>query len=148
MFDLDLSQVKENSFAPIAPGTYFVIMDECAVKETKSGTGSYINAKYRILNGQNEGKFIFHMFNIKNENPKAVEIGLGQLKTFMKCSGSKSERLTDVLDLIGMRCDAVVKIRHDDGYGDKAVISYFKPRPTDGSAQPQASTPQPKSPFG
>jgi len=127
MFNLDLTDTKESTgFAPITPGTYFLIMDTCEVKDTKSGTGSYINAKFKILEGPAEGRFLFHMFNIKNENEKATEIGLGQLKSFMKCAGSQDFKLTNVLDLIGLRCDAVIKTRSDD-YGDKSVISYFKP---------------------
>ena len=124
--NIDLTDVKESSFALIPNGEYSVMMDDCSIKETKSGTGEYINAKFRIMNGAYEGRWLFHMFNIKNENAKATEIGLGQLKTFMRCAGVKEFKLTDVLDLLSLKCNAVVKTRTDD-YGEKNVISYFKP---------------------
>lgn len=128
MLDLDLTAVKESSnFATIPAGTYYVLVDDVSVKDTKSGTGNYINTKFRILEGPQEGRFVFHSFNIKNENQKAVEIGLQQLKSFMKCAGATDYKLTNVVHLAGMRCDAVVKIRSSEAYGDQAVISYFKP---------------------
>lgn len=127
MFNLDLTEVKESTgFKPVPAGEYTVLLDDCQIKETKSGSGEYINAKFRILGGEQEGKFLFSMFNIKNENPKAVEIGLQQLKMFMKCAGFADFKLTNVLDLVGYRANAVVKIK-TDSYGEKAVISYFKP---------------------
>lgn len=141
-FNLDLTEVKEQTgFAPIPAGTYFVLVDDVSIKETKSGTGSYINTKFRILEGSQEGRFLFHTFNIKNENSKAVEIGLAQLKTFMKCAGATEFKLTNVLDLAGMRADAVVKIKHDDQYGDKAVISYFRPHAQISEAEKKSANP-------
>ena len=127
-FFLDLTNVEEQQgFGLIPEGTYPVIVDDAVVKSTKSGTGEYINVTYRVLDGPSKGRTLFHMFNIKNDNAKAVEIGLGQLKTFMKCSGQKEMTLKGALDLVGLRCLAVIKIKKDDQYGDKNSISYFKP---------------------
>jgi len=139
---LDLTNAKENSFAPIPAGQYFLIADEAEVKQTKDGTGEYINIKFKVMDGEQAGRFVFQMFNIKNKNEKAVEIGIGQLKSFMRCAGLTNMVLASPLDLIGLRCDALIKIKSDD-FGDKAVISYFKPH--DGTAAPtvakQAATP-------
>lgn len=127
MFNIDLSAVKvQNNFKPIPSGNYNVILDETEMKDTKSGTGQYINCKFKVLGGEYEGKFLFHMFNIKNDNPKAVEIGLQQLKAFMECAGMTDYKLTSVTQLVGYKASAVVKIKTDE-YGEKAVISYFKP---------------------
>lgn len=129
---LDISEVKETGgFKPIPEGTYVVISDEAEVKKTKSGTGEYISMKFKILQGTQEGRTLFHSFNIQNENPKAVEIGLGQLKTFMKCAGFTEYKLENVAELVGYKVEAVVKIKSDEGYGEKAVISYFKALPKD-----------------
>lgn len=120
---LDLSNVQESSgFAPLPEGKYNVIVDDCSVKDTKSGTGQYINVKFRVLGGDKDGRFLFHMFNIKNQNAEAVKIGLGQLKTFLRIAGHKDPNvLTDVLDLVGYKAMATVKIKED-----KNNISYFK----------------------
>ena len=82
-----------------------------------------------VLDGEYEGRTIFHNFNIANDSQKAVEIGLQQLKSFLKCStGADVGKVTDVGDLLGLTCPAVVKIRKDENYGDSNVVSYFKAR--------------------
>lgn len=123
---LDLSKVKESNFDILPEGQYNVVADEATVKETKSGKGEYINLKLIITGGPLEGRTLFHMFNFKNENVKAAEIGMSQLKTFLKCAGQDPNKLQNVSDLIGCRVSCVVKHKEDD-YGKKAVISYFKP---------------------
>lgn len=127
MLNIDLTQVKEQSFGVLPGGQYTVSVFEAQIKETKTPGGEYIHLKFRIVDGEHAGKFLFSMFNIKNQNPKAVEIGLSQLKTFMKSCGKDATRLTNVLDLVGYTCDAVVKKRIDSQCGEQAVISYFKP---------------------
>lgn len=134
--NLDLTNTKENSFSPIPAGTYEVVVDECEVKETKSQTGEYINTKFKVVGGDHDDRVLWHMFNIKNDNAKAVEIGLGQLKSFMKCAGLTNFNLKDVNDLQGLHATAIVKIRVDE-YGEKNVISYFKPVGSD-SVEPTA----------
>lgn len=123
---LNLSGVKENTFELLPEGEYTVICDSAEVKDTKSGTGAYINAKMMVTSGPYEGRSLFTMFNIKNDAPKAAEIGLAQLKTFLKCAGQSGEKLESVSDLIGLTANAVVKHK-TDSYGEKANISYFKP---------------------
>lgn len=124
-FNLDMTNVKAAGPMLIDPGTYEVISDEAEIKDSKSG-GQYINVKYKVVSGKFEGSYLFNMFNIKNSNQKAVEIGLGQLKAFMVAANIKNEKLSSPTELVGYKALAVVKHRQDD-YGTKAVISYFKP---------------------
>lgn len=124
--NLDLSNAKESTgFDPIPSGQYFVLVDEATVKSTKAGTGEFIAVKFRVLEGPSEGRFIFESYNIKNPNPQAVEIALGKLRGFMRLAGAKELKLNSASDLLGMRCDAVVKIKEEVGYGPKNVISHF-----------------------
>jgi hypothetical protein len=125
-FNIDLSGVKASGPRTIAPGTYTVIADNAEIKQTKSGTGEYISVRFKIVGGECNGMTIYHSFNIKNQSVKAVEIGLQQLKQFVQCSGAP-EKLTSPVDLVGYKATAMVKIQSDANYGDKAVISYFKP---------------------
>lgn len=145
---LDLTDVKETSFELIPEGEYTAQCVEAEIKETKAMTGEYINVKFVIQDAAQEGRHLFHMFNIKNDNPKAVEIGLSQLKTFIKCSGRPSMVLKNVQDLCGLAATVVVKKR-TDAYGDKSVISYFKPLSSE-PLKPKAVTPtaaKKSSPF-
>lgn len=126
MLNLDLTDVKEQSFGLLPDGIYTIMVDEAEVKQTKSGDGEYINCKFKVIAGEYEGRFLFKMFNIKNANPKAVEIGLGEIKSFMRCANCKDFNLKNAIDLIGLKCNATVKTR-SDSYGYKNVIAYFRP---------------------
>lgn len=125
---LDLTGVEENSFEMVPPGEHPVIMLEAEVKKTRSGSGEYIAATFQVVHGPAENRKLFHNFNIKNDNPKAAEIGLGQLKSFMRCSEIKDDKLRSVVELTaGKPVVAVVKHKQDEQYGPSAVVSYFKP---------------------
>jgi len=123
---LDLTGVEEKKpNLGVPAGKYNVSAFEAEVKETRSG-GEMIKIRFKVLDGEHAGKFIFHSFNIKNDNPKAVEIGMGQLKSFMSCAGFTNFALKSVTDLCGKKATAVVKIKNDPNYGEQSVISYFK----------------------
>lgn len=123
---IDLTDVKDSGPEILPQGEYVVIVDSAEVKPTKNGTGEYINAKFSVDGGHYHGKNIYHMFNIKNDSVQAVEIGLSQLKSLMKCAGCKEFKLQTVKSLEGLKALAVVKIK-TDAYGEKNVISFFKP---------------------
>lgn len=123
---LDLTNVGTGDFEPLPEGSYNVVCDSAEIKQTKTGTGEYINTKFKVVGGEFDGRKLFTMFNIKNPNEKAVQIGMSQLKSFMKASGLESFVLRNVTDLEGMRCSVGVKIK-EDSYGKKNNISYYKP---------------------
>jgi hypothetical protein len=126
MFKVDLTNVKEQlGFEPIPQGEYVVMAEEAQVKSTKSGGGEYIHVKFTVLSGAYEGRKLFEMFNIKNENVKAVEIGLSKLKSFLVCAGVQNMVLDDVAKLEGKTVIAVVKNK-TDSYGEKNTIQAFK----------------------
>ncbi len=120
----DFSDDKETG-GSIEPGEYTFTIAKAEVKETKSGTGEYISVTFKAERG-----VVFHMFNIKNDNAQAQSIGRGQLKTVMRLGGKADfNKLSDVNELIGLRVNAVVKIKSDPQYGDKPQITTFKEAP-------------------
>lgn len=123
---LDLSEDVTSDFEVLPVGSYNVVCETVELKDTKAGTGQYINTKFKVVVGEYEGRSIFTMFNIKNPNVKAVEIGRAQLKSFMKAAGLDSFVLGSVTDLEGLKCSVNVKIKEDD-FGKKNNISYYKP---------------------
>ena len=126
-FDTDFSQVKvENNFEALPAGSYNVISDNAEIKDTKDGTGNYILIKFKVIEGEQEGRFLFSNFNTVNKNEEAVRIGISQLKQFIDCAGIKQNKFTSAAQLVGYKATAVVKHK-TDSYGTKAVISYFKP---------------------
>ena len=127
---LDLSGVKEDrgGFEMIPVGSYHVCCKVAELKETKDGTGSYISCQFEIMSGDYEGRKIFNSFNIKNKSQKCVEIGLGQLKAYLRLAGKDTNAMSSPTDLEGTQAIAVVKHQAaSNGYEAKAVVSYFKP---------------------
>lgn len=122
---IDVTDAKTTSFELIPEGDYTINCVTAEVKQTKSTTGEYINCKFAIVGGDHDGRVLFHMFNIKNDNPKAVEIGMGQLKSFLMASGVNNFKIQSAIELEGLTCQAKIKIKNDS-YGEKNVISYFK----------------------
>lgn len=123
---VDLTNVSvSNEFDPLPAGKYSVVCESAAVKETKAGTGEYINVKFSVTDGDHKDRKVFTMYNLKNPNPKAVEIGLGQLKRFMEAAGEDNLNLSRASDLEGLRCDVKLSIK-TDSYGDKNNITSYK----------------------
>ena len=122
---LDLTNVQASGL--LAKGEYVASVKSAEVKETKNGTGEYINVCFQTEEGN-----VYTMFNIKNENPKAVTIGLQQLKSMMLASGAESFILNSVNDLLGLKCIIKVDIK-DDNFGTKNVIKGYKSLPKDDS---------------
>jgi hypothetical protein len=139
MLNLDLSNAQENT--PIPDGTYAAICNKAEVVPTKSGTGTLIKIQLKILEGQPQaGRVIFDIFNIENSNPQAVQIGLGQLRTFMKQWGHpNSNMLKTTEELLGLKGNVTVKTVDDGGsFGPQTKVRAYKPL-----GEGQTATPTP-----
>jgi hypothetical protein len=124
----DLSTVKATGTQDVLPaGAYDVAATNAEVKETKNGTGKYIQVEFKVKSGEHEGRKLWTNFNVENSNPQAVTIGLGQLKAFLIAAKYPNpEKLSSVTDICGLSVTVKTKIKTDDVYGDKAEVSYFK----------------------
>lgn len=150
---LDLSQAQEQG-DPVPDGQYLVSVVKAEVVDTKAG-GQMIKLQHKIAEGQpQQGRIVFDNFNIKNANPQATQIGLGQLKTMLKAFGHPNpNRLESTNELLGLKGLINVKVEADPGYGPQSRVKRYSK--TDGqpaNAAPGATvaqvTAQAKSPFG
>ena len=123
----DLTGVKEASYSTIPAGEYLVYAKAGEVKPTKTGDGAYVKVEFTVVGEEHEGRKLFHNFNIKNPNAKAVEIGLSQIKGFFKAAGVREDQLKSIGpdDFAGQSCLAVVAVE-PSAYGEQNVIKYFK----------------------
>lgn len=129
---LDLSDVEVQAageFEPIPEGKYLMQIDEAELKDTKTGGGQYIKAKFKVVdNGDYANRVVFHNFNIKNANPKTVEIGLQQVKSFLVAARAKDpSKLSSPTALEGLSAMCKVAQRHDPTYGTQNRILSFTP---------------------
>jgi hypothetical protein len=122
---LDLNGVAEQG-APIPAGRYSAVVEKAEVTPTKSG-GEMIKIQLKVLEqGPFFGRSIFDNFNIRNANPQAVQIGLGQLKGFMRAAGHPNpNRLETVTELMGLKAVVITKIDNDPQYGEQTRVKGY-----------------------
>lgn len=136
----DLSNVVETG-APIPNGTYPVVIEKAQLKDTKTG-GEMISVQLKITGEVMPGRNIFDQFNVKNANPTATQIGLGQLKGMMKAFGHPNpNRLESVNELIGLKGTVTTKIEDSTGYGEQVRIKAYKPLIVFGATPTAAGAP-------
>lgn len=124
---LDLSNVKSQKPQLLPDGKYNCAVTKAEMTDTKNRTGMMVKIELRVMEGEFEGRKVFHNFNVQNNNPKAQEIGQAQLKSLMEAAGWKEFVLKSTQDLEGIKVGVKTKTRHDEDYGDRAEVSYFFP---------------------
>lgn len=123
---LNLTDVQvPNSILPA--GSYTAVVTGVETKNTKSGDGQYIQVEFTISSHGNEGRKIWDNFNIKNANQKAVDIGLGKLKSMALAMGFTEAALSkfDPSQLANKEVGLKTKVKLDPAYGDKAEVASY-----------------------
>jgi hypothetical protein len=140
-FDVEFLPQGKTSFDPLPPGWYTATMSSAEIKSTKTGTGEYIAIKYTITGPTHQGRVVFGNLNIKNQSPKAEEIGHQQLGEIMKAIGIP--RVSDTDQLIGHSLQIKLDIEKSEQYGDKNQVRAFKA--VEGGAPPRVMAASPAS---
>ncbi len=68
-------------FSPIPEGWYLVMASESEMKDTRSGTGEYLQIQFDVVDGEQEGKKLWSRLNVINDNDQAVKIANSELKS-------------------------------------------------------------------
>ena len=112
-------------FEPIPEGWYQAQIAKAELKDTKDGTGQYINLQFSITGPSYEGRVIFGMLNIKNKSQQAEEIGRQQLGEVMRALGLA--RVQDTDELVGGRIQIKVGVQPaKDGYEARNNVKSYK----------------------
>lgn len=119
----ELPESGGGDFDPLPAGWYTTTIRDADLRDTKSGTGKYISVRFDVTGPTHQGRCVFANINIKNQNPKAEEIGRQQLGEIMRAIGIDKVRDTD--QLIGGNLQVKLNIKTDD-YGTKNEVKAFK----------------------
>jgi len=119
-----LPQGNTGNFEPLPPGWYSANMSAAEIKDTKNGTGKYIALRYDILGPTHQGRVVFGNLNIRNQSPKAEEIGRQQLGDICRAIGLSHVGDTD--QLIGNSLMIKLDVEKSPQYGDKNNVKGFK----------------------
>jgi hypothetical protein len=120
----DLSNVKPQGNDTLPAGKYVCNITNAELKDTKSGTGQYVKFEFTVKEGDAAGRKVWAQINVKNENPKAQEIGMSQFSAVVACSKYPNPAKVTLAELCGLTIGVKTKIKTDE-YGEKAEVSYF-----------------------
>lgn len=124
---------KDHKRANVIPAAqYKLAMVKYERKQgAKNAANEYLNCTIKVVEGEFQGFTIFTMLNLKNDSDVAQEIGRADLAAFMVSCGIKSlESMWDISSMLNVEFDAKVKVKPDDGYGDKNDIGVYIPMST------------------
>jgi len=129
-------------FEAIPAGKYLAMITESEMKPTKSGSGSYLQLTFQILEGDYKGRFVWARLNLNNANGTAVQIARSELSAICRAVGvmtpSDSVELHNLPLVITVKC----KKRDDTGDVSNEIKGYAKREAANGQPQ-QAATSTP-----
>jgi hypothetical protein len=95
-------------YAPIPAGNYLAVITESEMKPTKSGTGSYLQLTFEIIDGPYKGRRLWSRLNLDNPNTVAVQIAKAELASICRAVGvltpNDSIELHDIPLVVHVRC--------------------------------------------
>lgn len=101
--------VTKSSFDPLPPGDYTAIIVDSDMKDTKAGTGKYIELTINIVEGEYEGRRLWERLNVYNPSEQAERIARSQLNNLSNAVGkpgaSDTESLHDIPFIISLDID-------------------------------------------
>ena len=123
-------------FELLPPGEYTVIIESSEMKDTKKGTGEYLELVYRVLDEKHNGRKLWDRLNIINANTTAQEIAQRSLSAICHAvnvlNPKDSEELHDKPFIVKVGIQPA-----NDAYDASNVIKGYKPA--------QTTTPVPKT---
>ena len=124
----------QQSFDALPPGRYEAIISASEMKDTKAGTGQYLQLTFDVVGGQYEGRKLWSRLNLVNPNATAVQIAERELSAICHCVGilvpQDSEELHDALLVI----DVIQELNPMSGQQTNRIKGYS-----------QVSAPAPKA---
>lgn len=113
-------------YSPVPAGIYAAIITQSDIVPTKWGTGTILELRWKIQEGNYAGRVIFDRINIQNDNPKAEEIGQRMLSTLCRAVGVMN--LSETEQLHNRKVNIKVAIDKDPTgrYADKNQIRDYR----------------------
>lgn len=129
----EVAPMEERS--PLPAGEYRCVAVKSQKKPTSSGTGSYIEFTFQVVEGEYQGRMVWARLNLENPNQQAVEIARRELSSICRAVGVLIPQSTEELHDKPLIVKVAVKKRADTGdptneiKGYKAVSSGGQPEP-------------------
>jgi hypothetical protein len=105
----DANQVEpSDEFEPLPAGKYPAVITDSEFKETKAGTGNYLQLAFEVIEGEHKGRLLWSRLNLDNPNDTAVKIAQQELSAICRAVGvltpHDSSELHNIPLVIHVRC--------------------------------------------
>lgn len=132
------------AFDPIPAGKYIAVITDSEMKETRAGTGRYLQLEFEITDGEYAGRKLWSRLNIENQNAEAVRLARADLSAI--CRAVNVLTPSDSIDLHNLPLVIKVHCRKDKNTGEitNDIRGYeskanYKPEPKQAPAAPVSS---------
>jgi hypothetical protein len=142
----DANQVEPTGdFDPVPAGKYLAVVTDSEMKPTKSGTGSYLQLTFEIIDGPHKGRLLWARLNLDNPNATAVAIARAELSAICRAVGVLAPK--DSVELHNLPLVIHVKCKKRDDTGEIAnEVKGYSPKAA--PAEPPAVKPAAPSANG
>ena len=133
-----------SSFDPIPAGKYVAAITKSETKETKNGSGSYLELTFTILDGEYRNRLAWARLCLDHPNAQTVKIARGQLSAVCRAVGVLQPRDSVELHNIPLEITVGHKKRDDNGEITNVIKSYARKggsRPAPSPAPAAGGTP-------
>ena len=138
----DASQVEPTvELEPVPAGTYLAAIIASEMKPTKSGTGSFLELQFQILEGPCKGRHLWTRLNLANPNEVAVQIARGQLSAICRAVGVLTPKDSQELHDLPLEISVKVKRREDNGELSNEIKGFAKKSAPQGPPSRSTQTP-------
>ena len=122
-------------FEPIPAGKYLAAITDSEMKPTKSGTGSYLQLTFTILEGEYKNRVLWARLNLNNPNATAVKIARSELSAICRAVGVMQPKDSVELHNLPLLITVKLKKRQDTGELANEVKGYAKKEAAAGKPQ-------------
>ncbi len=125
-------------FEPIPAGKYLAIISNSEMKPTKSGSGTYLELCFQLIDGPYKNRLLWSRLNLSNPNNQAVQIAQGELSAICRAVGVMQPKDSAELHNLPLQISVKCKKREDTGDVVNEIKGYAKKEAATG--QPQQET--------
>jgi hypothetical protein len=123
----DARTVDPNAdFEPIPAGKYVAAITESELKETKSGSGQYLQLTFTVLEGEYKNRVLWARLNLDNPNATAVKIARAELSAICHAIGVLAPKDSVELHNLPLLITVKLKKRQDTGELTNEIKGYAK----------------------
>lgn len=139
----DANQVEPTgNFEPIPAGKYVAVITGSEMKQTKAGTGQYLQLTFQVIEGEYQNRLLWTRLNLVNPNATAVTIAQAELSAICRTVGvltpQDSVELHNLPLVVHVKCNQ----REDTGEIVNEIKGYSKKEALNAnSAASEESTP-------